>query len=152
MNNNFNMLVEILLDEDDESLGEFLLQESEKDDIMVSLDGNSTLMNYMMLFEEFLEQHDLYLFQGWEKAEFVTQPSVEKFWVVFHLVVGEETDLRGAKRVNDAMTQGEVVFQKQDDGKILVRFTVLKRALDQIEKDTRDRIEKLSDDAAEDVQ
>lgn len=152
MTNPFHQLVEIMLGDDDDAVAEFILQESEKDDVMLALDGNSTLINYMMLFEEFLEQHDIYLFKGWEKAVFVSQPVVEKFWVVFHLMTPPNTDLRGAKRVNDAMKQGEVVFQEQSDGRALVRFTVLKRTLDQIEKDTQDRIEKLSTDALEDVQ
>jgi ribosomal protein S7 len=56
------------------------------------------------------------------------------------------------KTINDAMKQGEVVYQQQNDGSTLVRFTVLKRALDQIEKDTQERIEKLSTDALEEVQ
>ena len=108
-------------------------------------------MNYMMLFEEFLEQHDIYLFKGWEKASFIGPPTVEKFWVVFTLLVSPETDLRGARRVNDAMHQGKVVMKKTQDGSIMVQFQVLKRALDQIETDNKERIEKLSDQAKEEL-
>lgn len=151
MTNPYHQLVEIMLGDDDASLDEFILQESEKDDVMLSLDGNSTLMNYMMLFEEFLDNHDLYLFKGWEKAVFVKPPMIEKFWAVFWLQVGPETDLDGARRIHDAVPQGEVAFHKQSDGTTVVKFTILKRALDQIEVDTRTKIEKLATDGAEDV-
>lgn len=149
--NTYNQLIEVMLNEDDESLEEFMLTESEKDQVLASLEGDTTVMNYMMLFEEFLEQHDIYLFKGWEKAAFVGVPKVEKFWVTFTMVVDGETDLRGAKRVNDAMPQGRVKAKRMDEGQVLVEFQVLKRALDQIEAVNKEKIEKLSDKAMEEL-
>lgn len=147
----FNQLVEVMLDEDDDSLDEFILTESEKDEVLAALSGDTTLMNYLMLFEEFLEQHDLYLFTGWDDAQIVGQPSVEKFWVTFDLLIDHKTDFRGARRINDAMPQGQVTAKRLQDGNILVRFQILKRLLDQIETDNKEKIEKLSDQALEEL-
>ena len=147
----YNQLIEIMLDEDDDALGEFVLMEAEKDQVLAGLGGDTTLMNYMMMFEEFLEQHDIYLFDGWEEASFAKQPSVEKFWITFHLLVGENADLRGAKRVRDAMNQGDVTAKRLEDGSMVVIFQVLKRSLDQIEAVNKEKIEKLSDQAMEEL-
>lgn len=145
----FNHMIEIMLTEDDDSLDRFMLLESEKDTVLAALGGDPTLINYMMLFEEFLENHDLYLFEGWSSAAFVGKPKIEKFWATFALTVNEGTDMRGAKRVNDAMPQGQVKAKAMGNGKILVVFQVLKRHLDQIEETNREKIEELSDQALE---
>lgn len=143
--NNYDSLVEIMMTDDAESLDEFILNESERDEVLSSLGGDQTLINYMFLFEEFLEQHDLYLFKGWEKAQFIGRPKIEKFWVTFHLLVNSKSDMRGAKRINDALKQGEVIAKDLPDGKgKIVQFTVLKRDLDRIEADNQEKIEKLS--------
>lgn len=147
-----NQLFEIMMNEDDSSLETFLLMESERDDILASLGGDTTLINYLYLFEEFLDQHDIYLFDGWNTASIVGQPVVEKFWVTITMAVNADTDMRGANRVCNALDQGSVTVSKAEDGQTtLVKFSILKRALDQIEKDNKERIEKLSDDALEDL-
>lgn len=149
--NTYHQLVDIILNEDDDAVSEFILVESERDTVLANLSGDTTLMNYMFLFEEFLEQHDLYLFKGWDKAAFVGQPRVEKFWITFHLLAPEGTDLRGAKRISDAVSQGEVKAKKLSTGGTMVRFMVLKRSLDQLEADTKEKIEKLSDKAMDEL-
>lgn len=140
-------LVEIMLDGDDDSLSDLILTESEKDEILFALEGETTLMNYIMLFEEYLEEHDIYLFKGWENAQLIGKPIVEKFWITFNLLVDENTDIRGAKRVQQAMSQGEVKAKKLQDGRRVVQFMVLRRDLDQIEKANKERIDQLSDQA-----
>ena len=144
----YNQMIEVMLNEDDDSLSEFLLMESDRDEVMADLGGDTTLMNYLYLFEEFLDQHDIYLFKGWDTAQVIGKPVVEKFWITVTLLVSNETDLRGAKRVNDAIGQGKVTVKTHQGGK-LVTFMILKQSLDQIEKTNKDRIEELSDQALE---
>jgi hypothetical protein len=146
MNNidTYNQLVEVMINEDDESLEEFMILESDGDEVISNLDGDSTLFNYIMLFEEFLEQHDIYLFKGWDTASIFGSPVVEKFWVTIRVLVDDNTDMRGASRINNAMEQGGVVIKKTSDGQRVVEFSILKRDLDQIEKTNKTRIEKLS--------
>lgn len=151
MTDTYDQLIEVMLNEDDDALGEYVLMEGEKDTVLAGLNGDVTLMNYMMMFEEYLEQHDLYLFDGWETAVFAKQPKVEKFWVTFYMLVDQNVDLRGAKRVRDAMNQGDVSAQRLRDGRIVVIFQVLKRNLDQIETINKEKIEKLSDQALEEL-
>ena len=151
--NNYDQSVEILIDDADnnETILDFILTESEKDEVLYTLGGDQTLINYMYLFEEFLEQHDIYLFKGWEKAQFVGQPQIEKFWAVFHLLVNQETDLRGAKRIKDAIDQGSVEVKKLDNGSSMVKFSILKRELDRIESSNQEKIEKLSIEALDEL-
>lgn len=146
----YNQMIEVMLNEDDDSLAEFLLVESERDDLIAGLDGNTTLMDYLYLFEEFLDQHDIYLFKGWDTAQIMGQPNVEKFWITITLLVDDEVDLRGAKRVNDALGQGKVEIKNHANGKLVI-FTILKQSLDQIEQTNKDRIEELSDQALEEL-
>lgn len=147
MSENYDHLLELMFAGDDEALNEAVLLESEKDDIIHALDGETTLMNYLMLFEEFLEDHDIYLFSGWDKAQIIGRPTVKKFWIIFHLLVNDNTDLGGARRVRDAMGQGKVIAKRIDDGNVVVRFEVLKRDLDKIEEINKEKIEELSDQA-----
>jgi len=151
MSETYNQLVEIMMNEDDDAISEFIIMESDRDDVMASLDSDTTLFNYLMLFEEFLDIHDLYLFNGWEKAAIVGSPKIEKFWATFMLLTPKGTDLRGAKRIKDAMGQGQVDVKKQSNGTTLVQFMILKRELDQIETTNKDKIEKLSVDALDKV-
>lgn len=150
-NDTMDHLVEVMLDGDDATLSDIVLLEGEKDDVINSLDGEATLMNYMMLFEEFLEEHDIYLFAGWEDAQFVGKPIVEKFWITFHILLSDKADVRGAKRVHDALNQGEVIVRKLNDGRYVARFLILKRDLDAIENANKERIDQLSDKALEEL-
>lgn len=148
----YNQLIEVIMNEDDESLSSFVITESEKDNILYMLGGDATLINYLYLFEEYLEQHDIYLFKGWDKAKIIGKPLIEKFWVTITLWVSGDVDLRGAKRVNDAMQQGDVRIEKDtNESGYYVQFMVLKRELDRIENENKDKIEKLSDDALEEL-
>ena len=150
-NDTMDHLVEVMLDGNESTLDELVLLEGEKDDVINSLGGETTLMNYMMLFEEFLEDHDIYLFDGWEDAQFIGKPIVEKFWITFHILLSDKADIRGGKRVNDALKQGEVIIRKLKDGRYLARFLILKRDLDAIENANKERIDQLSDQALEEL-
>lgn len=145
----YNQLIDIILTEDDTAVSDFILLESDKDEVMAGLDGDTTLMNYLFLFEAFLDQHDIYLFDGWEDAQIIGQPVIEKFWITIRVLVDDNVDLRGASRVNDAMQQGEVRVKKLSSGQTMVTFMILKRQLDQIETLDKEKIEKLSDKALE---
>lgn len=147
MADHLDHLIEIMLEGDDDALDTFLLTESERDDVLNNLGGETTLMNYLLLFEEFLENHDIYLFDGWEQAEIIGKPRVEKFWVVFHLRIGPKADLRGARRIRDAAEQNQVRAKRQTDGSYLIQFTILKRDLDRIEQINQEKINQLSDEA-----
>jgi hypothetical protein len=140
-------MVEIMMNEDDDSLDEFMLMESESDEVVAQLEGDTTLFNYLLLFEEFLETHDLYLFKGWDNASIIGAPEVEKFWVVIKLLVGEGTDLRAVKRIDNALGQGTAKSHDAGNGKHIVVFNILKRDLDAIEETNKNRIDKLSDEA-----
>lgn len=147
----FDQLVEVMLNEDDDALQEYILMEDEKDQVLAGIGGDVTLMNYLLMFEEFLEQHDVYLFDGWDTAQIAHQPKIEKFWAIFYLIVDDKVDLRGAKRVRDAMKQGSVKAKRLEDGKVLLIFQILKRELDYIENSNKEKIEKLSSEALEEL-
>lgn len=146
----YNQLIEVMMNEDEESLTDFLLVESELDEVVGALEGDTTIFNYIMLFEEFLEQHDIYLFKGWDKASVIGRPTVEKFWITVNVLISDDTDIRGAKRVKTAMGQGDVTAQKVDGGRVIT-FLILKQDLDQIEETNKERIEKLSIAALENL-
>lgn len=155
MNPNYDdmeYVVDLLLEDDDEGAIERLLLEGDEENIVRSLGGETTLMNYLMKFEEYLDDHDIYLFDGWEHAEVIGQPVVEKFWVTVWLRTKPKTDLRGALRlINDKEGQNSVKYKKLDDGRHLLKFRILKRYLDQIEKRNQEKSDQLSDDELEEI-
>lgn len=136
-------IVDLLMDGNlDEAQTELLL-ENEQTQIMSSI-GDTTQFNYLMKFEEYLDEHDLYLFPGWEDAIVVSPIVIEKYWTVFYLKVGANTDLRGAKRVqSNKEGQNRVGVKKLDDG-YLVKFQILKKYLDDIEIRNKEKIEDLA--------
>ena len=77
-------LVERLLLPDDlavSSVADYLLVEDEEADLVRTI-GDTSLVHYCMKCQQFIEDElDLYVFKGWEDAEFVGAPKVEKFWV-----------------------------------------------------------------------
>ena len=140
-------------DEDDfEHAKKSLIKENNEERIVRVL-GDSMLMNYLMKFEEYLDDHDIYLFDGWSDARVLGKPKIDKFWTTFHLWVAPDCDLRGAMRLkNDKEGQNIVQVKELDknQGKI-VRFKILKRYLDAIEKRNKERAEQLSDEQLEEM-
>jgi len=150
MSETYSQLVEILLDRDDAALEDFLLMESEQDEALSAIGGDQTLLSYLLLFEELLDEHDIYMFKGWEDGYIVGQPKVEKFWVTVTMMVPKSTDMLGAKRLNDALPQSKVTAKKIDGGYI-VKFEILKKVLDKIETANRERIKSLADNALDEL-
>lgn len=137
-------------DDDLEHAKKTLIKESNEDRLIRVL-GDSMLMNYLMRFEEYLDDHDIYLFDGWDEAKVLGKPTIDTFWTTFHLLVPPKTDLRGAKRLmNDKEGQNVVSAKKlDDDNGIIVTFRILKRYLDAIEKRSKERAEQISDEEME---
>lgn len=142
-------IVDKLIEGDEEGATAALLLEAEEEDLLAHLGGETTLMNYLIKFEEYLDDHDIYLFKGWDKAVIVGKPKVEKFWTTIDVMVAPDTDLRGALRVvNDKEGQNKVSKKKTKEG-VIVRFKILKRYLDQIEQRNKERSDQLSDEEME---
>jgi len=146
MSETYSQLVEILLDRDDAALEDFLIMESEQDEALAVIGGDQTLMSYLLLFEELMDDHDIYMFDGWEDGIIVGKPKVEKFWVTVSMKVPLKTEMMGAKRMNDALPQSKISAKKVDDGYI-VKFEILKKVLDKIETNNKEKIKSLADNA-----
>lgn len=150
MSDRKHRIVDLLIDGETQIATDELLLEAEEDDLLANLGGETTLMNYLLKFEEYLDDHDLYLFQGWEKGEIVEKPKVEKFWVTFYVRVPGDCELKGARRLtNDKEGQNVVKVKALDDGTHLVMFKILKRYLDEIEQRNKERSDQLSDEDME---
>jgi len=136
--------VDLLLNGKIDEAKQTLLVEAVQDQVLRAI-GETSLLNYMMKFEQYLDDHDIYMFDGWDDAEFVGKPKVETYWVTVYMQVGPKTDLRGAKRViADKEAQNRVSYKELDDGGCLLRFKVLKRYLDQIEIDEKERADNIA--------
>lgn len=140
-------------DEDDmEHAKKSLIRENNEEHIVRSL-GDSMLMNYLMKFEEYLDDHDIYLFKGWKEGRIIGKPKIEKFWTTFHVWVSPDCDLRGAMRLKNDKEGQNIVQVKNlgDDMGRIVRFKILKRYLDAIETRNKERAEQLSDEQLEEM-
>lgn len=148
-------VVDMILSEDDtdfEKIEETILLENDEERILRQM-GDSTYMNYLMKFEEYLDDHDIYLFDGWEDAKILGKPKVDKFWTEFMVLVSPDTDLRGAMRLkNDKEGQNKVMTKELTDNQgTIVKFKILKRYLDAIEARNKERAEQLSDEQLESI-
>jgi len=144
--NELTEIVEMILDEDLEGAGYHLLMESDEERIIQQLDGDRMLMDYFVKFEQFLDEHDIYLFDGWEQSQFIAKPRIESYWTFFYLKVPKDTDMRGAMRIqNSKEGQNKVGAKKVDDGYIL-EFRILKRYLDQLDQQNKEEASRISDD------
>ena len=148
-------VVDMILSEDDtdfEKIEETILLENDEERILRQM-GDSTYMNYLMKFEEYLDDHDIYLFDGWEDAKILGKPKVDKFWTEFMVLVSPDTDLRGAMRIkNDKEGQNKVMTKELTDNQgTVVKFKILKRYLDAIEARNKERAEQLSDEQLESI-
>lgn len=146
---NYSSVVEHLLNDDTEEAIGTMIIETQEQKIIRTMGGDRMPVNYLMKFEEYLDDHDLYLYDGWEDAVVAHKPKIDKFWVTIHLFCGDDVDLQGAYRViNDQEGQNRIEIKKVDGGHI-VGFKILKRYLDQIEKKNQDKAEELSDEEME---
>jgi len=141
----FDYVVDKIFEDDLVEASDSLLLESEEATIVNQL-GDPTLMNYLMKFEQFLDDHDVYLFDGWEDASIPAKPVIEKFWCTFYLIVAGDADLKGgaARIVNDKEAQNKVQTKEHGDGH-LVKIRILKRLLDKMEDEDQIRASDLAD-------
>ena len=142
--NDLTAVVDMLLEGDTAAAEEHLLVENQEQQIIRAMGGDRMPMNYLLKFEEFLDDHDIYLFAGWEDCLIAYKPRIDKFWCTFHVFCPDGTDLRGAMRItNDKEGQNEVKQKRVEDGHIL-QFRILRRYLDEVEKKNQERAEELS--------
>ncbi len=145
-------IVDLMLegDEDDfQEIKEAILLENDEERILRTL-GDSTYMNYLLKFEEYLDDHDVYLFNGWEDAKIMKPINIDRFWAEFQVWFSPEADLRGAARItNDKEAQNKVTVKNLGDQGYILKFRILKRYLDAIEQRSKERAEQLSDEQLE---
>jgi hypothetical protein len=147
--NNFTDIVDLLIEGETDKATEYILMENIEQQMLRSVGGDRMPLNYILKFEEYLDDHDIYLFDGWEDAVLVSAPEIDKFWVTIYLFCPEKVDLRGALRItNDKEGQNQIKVKKCEGGNIL-QFKVLKRYLDQIEERNIDKAEQLADEEME---
>lgn len=147
----FRPIVDALLEGKEADATEHLLMENNEQQILRTLGGDRMPMNYMLKFEEYLDDHDIYLFDGWDSDEcyMAYAPKIDKFWCTFYVFVPHNTDLRGASRItNDQEGQNQVKVKKVEGGHV-VMFKILKRYLDQVEAKNQEKAEELSSEEME---
>ena len=143
-------LVERLLLSDDkavETVVGHLIVEDEESELVKSI-GDTSLVHYCMKFQQFVEDElDMYVFKGWEEAEFIGPPKVEKFWVTVRLLLPKGAEYKYAKRFqNNTLGQTDVKIRELKDGSYLVQIRILKRVLDNLEVRDKDKSEQLADE------
>lgn len=146
MTEEFESIVDLIIRGEEKEAEYHLLMENTEERITRVL-GDSNKMNYLMKFEEYLDDHDIYLFAGWEEAEIITRPAIDRFWATFYVRVSKDTDLRGALRImNDKEGQNSVKYSTNEDGGYTLIFRILKRYLDQIEYKSKEKATQLADE------
>jgi hypothetical protein len=139
-------LVDMIMDDRLEEAATAAIIESEEHDASRKI-GDTTLLNYLTKLEEYLDDHDIYAFDGWENAEVIQKPKVEKFWVTFWLHVQPGCEIDGIKRItNQKEAQNKIRVQQNDDGSAVVELQILKRYLDAIETRNKQKSDELSDE------
>lgn len=143
-------LVERLILGDQDSIKDVvnhLIVEDEESDLVRTI-GDTSLVHYCMKIQQFIEDElDMYVFKGWEEAEIVGAPRVEKFWVTFNLLLPPGSNIKYVSRFrNNHLSQNEVQVKKTESGAIFIRIRMLKQFLDQLESRDKDRSEQLADE------
>lgn len=134
----------LIMEDRIEEAQEALLCETIENDLLQKINETGSL-DYLMKLETFFDQRDLYLYKGWEDAEILSPPKIDKFWVSIDLRVPKGSELQGAKRcASDKEAQNSVRYKPLEDGSFFVRFKILRRILDKIEMDAKDRAEDLA--------
>lgn len=99
-------------------------------------------MGYLLRFEEYLDDCGLYVYgEEWLKAQIVSEPKISSYWFVIDLLVPEDFDLKGARRVLRG-TKNKILVKELDDGQEVIRFKILRRELDAIEDRNQRRAER----------
>lgn len=131
-----------------------ILNEARRNELLGSLEGDKTLLQYLILFEEYLDQHDIYMFKGWkdEKTKIVGKPAIGKFYFTAFIEIAKGTDLRGIKRIADANSKTRISAKKKKDGSMILKVEMLKGLLDKIDADNKDKIENMSDRALQELE
>lgn len=147
MTHDLTHVVDKLLDEDDSAYAEHaLLMENEEDRLTRRL-GDQMLTNYLLKFEEYLDDHDLYLYDGWEDVQVLGKPQVQRFWVVVNLWAAKDVDLAGIHRIKtDQDGQNQIKVKKLKDGSMVIQVRILRRLLDRVEEKSQDEVEEISDE------
>lgn len=129
---------------------EALLVESVETELVKNI-AETSKMDYLLKFEKFLDDRDLYLYHGWEDAQVLAAPEISKYWVSVDLRVPKDCELKGALRCCNSETdeQNTTRYKQLEDGSYYVRFKILRRVLDQIEMDAKDRAEEIADNESE---
>lgn len=139
-------VVDLIMEDRYEEAEQSILRETVEDKLLKAV-GEVSYMSYLLKFEEFFNDYDGYLFgEEWDKAEvLLNKIKVDKFWVTIFMIVPKGTDLRAAKRLmGDKTPQNSVQFKKLPDGRILLKFKVLRRYLDKIEQKNKEKAEEIS--------
>ncbi len=147
MTHDLTHVVDMMLDEEDlEGAEEALLMENEEDRLTRKL-GDNTLTNYLLKFEEYLDDHDIYLYDGWNTVQVLGRPRVQRFWVIVYLWVPKKVDVKGILRIkNDQEGQNQIKVKKMRDGSSVLEVKVLRRLLDKVEEKSQDEAEEVSDE------
>lgn len=139
----------LLLEDRVDEAQECLMAESIESDIMQAI-GETSELDYLLKIERFFDERDLYLYSGWEDAQILSAPKVAKFWVTLDLRVPKDTELKGALRCcADEESQNTAKYKQLEDGTFFVRFKILRRFLDKIEMNAKDRAEEITDKESE---
>jgi hypothetical protein len=141
--------MDLLLEDKLDEAKEILLAEAIESDIIRHI-GETSKLDYLLKFEKFLDDRDIYLFNGWEDAQILSAPKVSKFWVILDLKVPKHTELKGALRCcSDENEQNSTLYKQLEDGSFFVRFKILRRDLDKVEMSNKDKAEEISDSESE---
>jgi hypothetical protein len=74
-----NYAMSLILEDRIDEAKECLLAESIESDIIQSV-GEVSALDYLLKLEKFFDQRDLYLFRGWQDAQVLSRPKVDRFW------------------------------------------------------------------------
>lgn len=142
--------VDLLLEGREGDAREALLAESAELNMLKQI-GETQMMDYLLKFEQYLDEHDIYLFdkpgvKGWTDGMIQHRPKISDYWVVIYMTVPKTTDLRAATRlIGDKEAQNEVKYKQNEDGSYLIKFRILRRLLDKIEQANKMRAEEIAD-------
>jgi hypothetical protein len=149
MNELIDYAVDLILEGREEDAQEAILCESIESELVKNI-SEVSMLDYLLKCEKFFDDRDLYLYQGWEDAQVLSAPKVDKFWITLDLRASPKTELKGALRCcNGDEEQNTVKYKKLEDGSYFVRFKILRRILDKIESREKDRAETIADNESE---
>jgi hypothetical protein len=141
----YEYAVQLLLEDRVDEATDAIVAEGIEDELLQQIRSTSEL-DYLLKLDQFFDERNLYMYDGWENAQILKQPKVDKFWVTLDVRVPKETELKGARRCCAGKeNQNTVEFKQLEDGSFFIRFHILRRILDKLEMDNRDRANDISD-------